>query len=188
MTASNESLRSVLKSQYHAALAMLEEAVRRCPDDLWLDSTHRNACWQIAYHALFFTHLYLQRDEAHVHPWQGQQGHVQYPDGIAGPADPASALPLVASPYTRAQVLEYWSFCDRIVDDAVDAIDPASPESGFHWYRMSKLEHQLVNIRHIQHHAAQLADRLRAAADVGVQWVGGGRQRRKDPVSIVTGM
>ncbi len=67
----------------------------------------------------------------------------------------------------------YWSFCDRIVDDAVDALDLDSAESGFSWYRMSKLEHQLVNLRHIQHHGAQLADRLRSAADIGIRWVGG---------------
>jgi antitoxin (DNA-binding transcriptional repressor) of toxin-antitoxin stability system len=40
---------------------------------------------------------------------------------------------------------------------------------------MSKLEHQLVNIRHIQHHTAQLMDRLRASEDIGVKWVGAGR-------------
>ena len=78
-------------------------------------------------------------------------------------------------PYTQAQVLEYWCFCDRIVDDAVDALDLDSAESGFSWYRMSKLEHQLVNLRHIQHHGAQLADRLRSAADIGIRWVGSGR-------------
>jgi hypothetical protein len=38
---------------------------------------------------------------------------------------------------------------------------------------MSKLEHQLVNLRHIQHHTGQLADRLRQAADRGLRWVGG---------------
>jgi hypothetical protein len=37
---------------------------------------------------------------------------------------------------------------------------------------MGKLEHQFINIRHIQHHAAQLADRLRVAKNVGVAWVG----------------
>jgi len=45
-------------------------------------------------------------------------------------------------------------------------LDLDSAESGFSWYQMSKLEHQLVNIRHIQHHGAQLADRLRSAADI----------------------
>jgi len=61
---------------------------------------------------------------------------------------------------------------DSMVDSAVDAMDLASTESGFYWYKVSKLEHQLVNIRHIQHGAAQLADRLRTANGIGVRWVG----------------
>jgi len=52
-------------------------------------------------------------------------------------------------------------------------LDLDSAESGFSWYRMSKLEHQFVNLRHIQHHTGQLADRLRQEADRGVEWVGG---------------
>jgi len=58
-----------------------------------------------------------------------------------------------------------------MVDDAVEAMDLDRSESGFSWYRMSKLEHQLVNIRHIQHHGAQLIDRVRSVADIGVRWV-----------------
>ena len=154
------AFRSVLKSQYHAALAMLREAVERCPADEWSNADHKNAFWQVAYHTLFFTHLYLQRDEAAFQRWAQHRGD---DDGIEG------------DPYTQAQVLEYWSFCDRIVDDAVDALDLDSAESGFSWYRMSKLEHQLVNLRHIQHHGAQLADRLRSAADIGIKWVSSGR-------------
>jgi hypothetical protein len=73
-------------------------------------------------------------------------------------------------------VLEYWEFCDRIVDHAVDALDLDRADCGFSWYRMSKLEHQFVNIRHIQHHGAQLIDRVRSAADVGIGWVAA-RQR-----------
>lgn len=165
-------LRSVLKSQYHAALAMLHEAIQRCPDDVWSSTHHTNAFWQVAYHTLFFTHLYLQPEEAAFRPWAHHQGDVQHPDGIPGPADPRSALPLIPEPYTRAQVLEYWTFCDQMVDEAVDALDFESPDSGFYWYKMSKLEHQFVNIRHVQHHAAQLADRLRSAADIGIKWVG----------------
>jgi hypothetical protein len=61
-----------------------------------------------------------------------------------------------------------------MVDGSVDAADFTWNESGFH-YRMSKLEHQLVNLRHIQHHAAQLADRVRQAIDAGVKWKGGSR-------------
>ena len=169
---SSEALRAILKSQYHAALAMLKETLERCPDDVWFSQAHVNAFWQIAYHTLFFTHLYLQPNEAAFRPWEGHQADVQHPDGIAGPADPESALPLVPEPYTQAEVLAYWEVCDQMVDEAVDALDLQSPESGFHWYKVSKLEHQLVNIRHIQHHAAQLADRLRAAEGIGIRWVG----------------
>jgi hypothetical protein len=39
---------------------------------------------------------------------------------------------------------------------------------------MPTLEHQIVNIRHIQHHAAALSSRLRRSAGIGVNWVGKG--------------
>ena len=160
MPIADAALRSVLKSQYHAALAMLRDAIERCPPDQWSGTGHKNAFWQVAYHTLFFTHLYLQPNEAAFRKWPQQHGDG---DGISG------------DPYAHAQVLDYWSMCESMVDGAVDALDLESPDSGFSWYSMSKLEHQLVNIRHIQHHAGQLSDRLRLAADIGIKWVGARR-------------
>jgi len=173
----DRALKQILKSQYHASLAMLRNAVEQCPDELWYDATPTNAFWQLAYHTMFFAHFYLQPNDAAFRPWPGHQGNVQHSDGIAGPADPRSTLPLIPAPYSKAQVLAYGEFCDALLDDAVDALDLESASSGFSWYAMPKLEHQLVNIRHIQHHAAQLADRLRARLDIGVRWVGGSRVR-----------
>jgi len=172
----NDLLRPVLKSQYHASLAMLRNAIEQCPDEVWVATSHPNACWQIAYHVLFYTHLYLHRDEASFKPWAGHQENVQFPTGLKGRRNDNSALPPLPTPYTKAQVLEYWDLCDRMVDDAIDACDLDAAHCGFRWYKMGKLEHQLVNIRHIQHHTAQLGDRLRQAADVGVNWVGAGRK------------
>ena len=169
------TFKPVLKNQYHAALAGLGEAIQRCPENVWESKDHLNAFWQIAYHTLFFTHFYLQQNEEAFRPWEHQQSAVQHPDGIPGPADPDSSLPLIPNPYTQAQVLDYWKFCDQMVDEAVDRLDLENPECGFSWYKMSKLEHQLVNLRHIQHHTAQLADRLRSAANIGIRWVGGSR-------------
>jgi hypothetical protein len=167
---------ATLKSQYHAELAMLRQAIEQCPDDLWYSQTPRNAYWQVAYHVLFFAHLYLMPNEAAFRPWARHQRNAQHEDCIPGPADPESKLPLIPPPYAKADVLEYWSFCDDMVDSAVDAIDLDGDASGFSWYRMSKLEHQFINIRHIQHHTAQLADRLRAHSDIGVRWVSSGRK------------
>lgn len=165
------TLKEVLKSQYHAALAMLRQTIEQCPEEAWVSQDHCNAFWQISYHTLFFTHLYLQPNEQAFQPWPGQQSNVQHPDGIAGRADPDSSLPLVPEPYTREQVLAYWRHCDEMVDAAVGAIDLTSPDSGFSWYDESKLEHQLINLRHVQHHTAQLADRNRAAAGSSTSWV-----------------
>jgi hypothetical protein len=165
-------LKRTLKSQYHSALAMLRESVERCPEELWYDATPTNAFWQVAYHTLFFAHLYLQRDEAAFQPWPGHQCNVQHGDGIPGKADPESVLPLIPAPYSKAEVLAYWVDCDRQVDEAVDALDLENAKSGFSWYPISKLEHQLVNLRHIQHHTAQLGDRLRAHGNIGIGWVG----------------
>jgi hypothetical protein len=153
---------------------MLRDAIERCPDEVWLSARHTNAFWQIAYHVIFFTHLYLMPDEASFRPWPGHQFNVQHEDGIPGKADPSSSLPLIPRPYSRAEALAYWDVCDSLVDDTVDALDLASPASGFHWYSMSKLEHQIMNIRHLQHHTAQLADRLRAELQTGIAWVAAG--------------
>ena len=170
-------IRTILKSQYRAALAMLRDAIERCPDEIWEGGGHTNACWQVAYHALFFAHLYGETDYESFRPWTGHRADNQYPDAIPGPADPASALPLLPKPYTKAEVLAYWKFCDERIDGAVEATDVRSSSSGFSWYPVPKLEHQIINLRHIQHHAAQLADRVRTAADVGVAWVGARRPK-----------
>jgi hypothetical protein len=171
-THAEQVIRSALKAQYHAALEMLRTGVNACPDDLWLSTSVRNAPWQIAYHTVYFTHLYLHRTSAEFRTWEGHQGGVQHEDGIEGPDDPASGLPLLPQPYSREQVLGYVGFVDSQVDAMIDGIDVLSANSGFDWYKIPKLEHQIVNIRHLQLGAAHLAARLRAELDVGLGWVG----------------
>jgi len=167
-----DTLRVSLERQYRAALAMLREAVERCPEPLWLDPAPTNAFWQVAYHALYFTHLYLQPDEAAFRPWPGHQPEVENPDGVEGTDEPAGQLLIVPEPYTREQVLAYAASLEAGLHDAVGALDLLASDCGFWWYRpMAKLEHQLVNLRHLQHHAGQLADRVRIAEGVGVGWV-----------------
>jgi len=74
---------------------------------------------------------------------------------------PPYGPPNIAEPYTKSQMLEYWQLCDGMVDTAVDGMDLDAEECGFPWYRLPKLDHQINNIRHVQHHAALLAGRLR---------------------------
>ena len=155
------SLRSAVKSQYHACLAMLRTAIRRCPRDLWTSGDgHANPFWRIAYHTLFYTHLYLQANNRIFRPWERHQRGIQH----------MTRWRKTWRVYTKAEVLAYWGVCESMVDDAVDALDLTARQSGFSWYKIPKLEHQIVNIRHIQYHEAQLADRLRVTTGVGVGW------------------
>jgi hypothetical protein len=172
---SPDVLRTILKSQLHAALAMLRDGIEKCPDELWYDASRGNAFWQIAYHTVFFAHMYLHRDLEAFQPWERHYADAQHADGLPGKIDPDSPLPVLPPPYSRADVLEYWQVCDDMVDPSIDTVDLHRDECGFHWYQLTKLEHQLVNIRHIQHHAAQLADRLRASENIGMRWIGARR-------------
>jgi predicted kinase len=42
----------------------LKQAIEKCPDALWNDPADKNRFWHVAYHALFYTHLYLQPTDA----------------------------------------------------------------------------------------------------------------------------
>lgn len=174
-------LRSALKSQYHAALAMLRQAIEKCPENLWTSRDCTNPFWRLVYHTLYFAHLYIQPSAAAFRPWEHHQTGIQDLDDIPAPPDILELTelphrpPQTGEPYTRAQMLEYWAICDEMVDATLDAQDLSSAESGFSWYRLSKLEHKIVAVRHIQHHTAQLADRLRATLNTGIDWVGARR-------------
>lgn len=171
--------RRVLKDQYHAALAMLRQTVERCPAELWADGSHTNPFWRIAYHALFYCHLYIQPRAQDFRPWEHHQTSIQDLDDIPAPPDIFELIelphrpPRTGEPYTKAQILGYLAFCHEMIDAAVDRLDLLDPESGFHWSKRPKAERQMVNIRHIQHHTAQLAVRLRESAGIAIDWIGG---------------
>ena len=161
------NVQAALKGQYHAAMAMLKDAVERCPDDLWNDASDGAAFWRVVYHALFFTHLYLMPDENAFRPWEHHRDDAHF----LGSSD---REPKTTEPYTKAELLDYWCSVDAVIDSAVDTADLDAETCGFPWYQLPKLDHQVNNIRHVQHHAALLAGRLRRTSGIDVPWVGFG--------------
>jgi len=152
-----------LKGQYHAGLAMLRQTLDVCPDEAWEAGEHPRNFWRIAYHALYYTHLYLQPDEAAFVPWP------KHDETVPDLWDDAEA-PVVPA-YSKAELLGYLDWIDANVDKWVDALDLTSKASGFHWYKIPKLDHQLVNIRHLGIHQGQLSE-LVFARGGDVDWVG----------------
>jgi len=157
-----------IKSQFLATLAMLQQAVEKCPDNMWLDEQDHNKFWHIAYHALFYTHLYLQPTEADFTPWPKQRQDYH----LMGPTPwPPHEAPIIEEPYPKTDILEYITFCEQQVLEVVDTLDFSGP-SGFDWLPFGKLELQFYSIRHLQLHTGELCERLFARARIDVNWVG----------------
>ena len=96
----------IIRSQYLATLEMLKNAIEKCPDALWNDPADKNKFWHLAYHALFYTHLYLQPTEQDFKPW----GEQHAPRQLSETAD---------HPYSKQEMLEYLAFCQQQVIEQV---------------------------------------------------------------------
>lgn len=161
-------LHAVIRSQYLATLAMLAQAVEKCPAALWQTAGDAAQFWQIAYHGLFYTHLYLQPTNGDFTPWVNHREDYQFMGPI--PWD-NNRLPRIGEPYTPADILAYVAFCRQEVERQVPTLDFNAP-SGFDWLPMNKVELQIYNIRHLQQHAGELMERLGSRAGISVDWVG----------------
>jgi hypothetical protein len=161
-------LNTAIRSQYLATLAMLAQAVEKCPAPLWQEADAPAQFWQIAYHGLFYTHLYLQPTEADFTPWAKHRTDYQFMGPIAWDNN---RLPQIGEPYTKADILEYVAFCRQEVERQVATLHLNAP-AGFAWLPMNKFELQLYNIRHLQQHAGELMERLGSRAGISVDWVG----------------
>ncbi|HWP32101.1 MAG TPA: hypothetical protein VNK96_10325 [Fimbriimonadales bacterium] len=171
-------LRRDLKEQYHAGLAMLAECVASCPYDLWLAGRHPRPFWRIAFHAAFFTHLYMgQNADVFTEPSVLSQWPpaVKNSLGVEDWAEPGEVEPYElsadAEPLTKEQILQYIGFVDSLVDSTIDSLDLDSSETGFYWYKgMSKMSHELMNLRHLQGHVGQLSELLMSRG-IDTNWI-----------------
>jgi hypothetical protein len=152
-------MQDVVKSQYHASLDMLSQAIMRCPDALWDERSYKNPFWNVGYHALFYTHLYLQPTQKDFVAWSKHRAGYHNPDqGSAG------------EPYGREEILEYLQLCREQVEKQVPSLEMDAP-SGFSWLPFSKLELQFYSVRHLQQHIGELCERLGTTGGVEVDWV-----------------
>ncbi|WP_420629766.1 DinB family protein [Candidatus Leptofilum sp.] len=157
-----------ITSQYLAVLEMMKQVIAKCPDDLWQDASHTNPFWHVAYHALFYTHLYAQPEEATFVPWEKHRPNV---NGF-GPPPWAPDEPWErGEPYSQADLLDYLAICQNEVTKQTSQLNPEAP-SGFSWIPLNKLELQFYNIRHLQLHIGELCERLWAEAGAEIGWVG----------------
>ena len=164
------NMRTALKEQYHASLAMLAACVNRCPDAVWVSGTHPRAYWRIVFHAVFYAHLYLGQSVDVFVPWRdglSKYASLWNPPGEVEPYE----LPETAAALTQRDALDYIAFVDSLVDPTLERLDLEAAETGFPWYpNMTKLSHEIMSLRHVQGHVGQLSELLMAHG-IDTDWI-----------------
>ena len=168
----NNYWQTVIGRQFAAAIQMVQLAIRACPDDLWDDRKEGSPFWHLAYHALFYTDFYLSEDEKKFRPREYHEDKANFL-----PGDYQEYGGIVTTPrkaFTRDQLLDYADHCLGKCQETFDKLsdDRALERCGFWWYKLNVGEFLLNNLRHTQHHAAQLILLLRRRADIGIDWLG----------------
>ena len=177
--------KDMIGGQFGAAIDMLENAVRACPEHLWSEPAAGGVSfWYTAVHALYFLDVYLdESEEACVPPApfaREDAGVAARPDRDSPYGERLVAwarldgLRLPDRPYARDQVLGYLAHgrakCQKALAAMTDA-EAAAEAGGFPWLGLSRAELMLYNMRHVQHHAAQLNLLLRQGVDAAPAWV-----------------
>ena len=162
--------RSAIRQQFHAAIDMLANAIEACPDSVW-SGQGRGAFWYLAFHVLFFVDLYLSpEDESQFHP---------PPPYGRGELEPECVLP--ERVYRKDELLGYLGHCREKLDAVMAGMTEAWVVNPcpFPYRDMSNGELLLYNMRHVQHHAAQLNLLLRQTTDSAPDWVSKGGSKIK---------
>src|SRR5262245_42508891 len=164
--------REMLWRQFGAAIDMLGDALRDCPDELWEKRLWEDqpdqwvaagfsTFWYLGYHTLFWLDLYLTGAE----------------EGFAPPA-PFDLVEMETNEnlprtYTREELIGYLEYCRQKCQSIISALstEEAYRLCRFPWGELPFAELQLYNVRHVQEHGAQLRMFLGQQAGTAITWV-----------------
>jgi hypothetical protein len=149
---------AILISQYLASLEMLKQTITLCPLSIWNTPGDKNRFWQVAYHALYFTHEYLADSPETFTPWLKHREVYDFD------------VEQVFEPYDKSTILEYLAFCQQHVTERVPQLNLEEPEG--HGRSMITLELHIYSIRHLMQHTGELMERLGTRTGAVIDWVG----------------
>lgn len=163
----NQVDRQILWRQFAAALDMLGDALRACPNSLWEESLWKSpggfsTFWYVGFHILFWVDVYLGGDEANFVP--------PAPFGLEE-MDPNGKLP--PRTYTREELLGYLAHCRQKCKEVIEALPDgrAYQLCRYAWGELPFTELLLDNLRHVQEHGAQLRMFLGQREEISARWI-----------------
>jgi hypothetical protein len=148
---------------------MLKQCIEACPPEHWESLIAQGTFRWVTYHTLFFCDLYLSpnNETFELRDFHERGGDERGPEATPG--------------LSQEDALAYLAICRQKVHESLAAETEKSlaGPSGFHWYKNTRGEMHIINIRHIQHHAGQLSAFLRRVDDrlkdqKALRWVGSG--------------
>lgn len=156
-----EYFRMILTGQFDAALCMLRDCIRKCPEGHWEGKIANDTFRQIAYHTLFFVDLYMSPGED---AFQLRECHARGGDERSSMAASAGL--------TKEETLAYLAICRQKALDtlASETAESLRRDSGFSWLPFTRGELHLYSLRHVQHHTGQLSASLRKVVEDGERW------------------
>ena len=154
--------KALIWQQFGAAIDMLENAMNACPDALWNDRSRQPEFWYVVYHTLFLLDLYSS---------DSLDGFAPPPPVGMEELDPDGKMP--ERPYTKDEMRAYLDHGRRKARERIENMtgEKAHRRCGIEWHTISEAEMFLYNMRHVQHHAAQLNLILRQVTDSAPKWV-----------------
>lgn len=154
--------KTTIWQQFGAAIDMLKNAIVACPEELWSDRAKQPEFWYLAYHTLFWLDLYLSESPDEFTP--------HHPFSLSE-LDPEGALP--GRIYAKDELRTYLSSCRNKCRATIEALTAERSKQRFVFGNvdLSVEELMLYNMRHVQHHAAQLNLILRQNIGSAPGWV-----------------
>ena len=155
-------MKTIVWQQFGAAVDMLENAMLACPEDLWGNRIGYSEFWYISFHTLFFLDLYLSDSD---------KGFIPPEPFTLDELDERGLLPKRI--YSKQELLKYIEHgrdkCKRTIIAMTE--EKANKRCGFKWLDISVAETLLYNMRHVQHHAAQLNLMISRTLGSAPRWV-----------------
>ncbi len=155
----DKTINETIWRQFGASIDMLENAINFCPPELW---DNEKKFWYITYHCLFWLDYHLTLDNPidfkPPPPFTLSEFERKKPD----------------RKYSKEELITYLEHSRKKCQKLVSTITEETASSLWknkYYKDYSVLEILIYNIRHVQHHTAQLNLLLRQEVNDAPKWV-----------------
>ena len=156
-------IKTTLIKQYNKTMDMLSKVIQDYDIDLWSDdSEYKYPAWQIAYHALYYGNIYCAATEKSRMKWvkQRKNHHLLM----------KTKKQVFSEIYSKDDILEFLEFFRGHIEGYLEELLP-DHDCWPNWYDENQLEFHINNIRHLQHHTAEMIERSDIIQTFSYVWI-----------------